>query len=204
MATSTLQRRRSHQRSRSNRASLPSTFRLISSSIDRDWLPALPKDDPTEAPIYELEERPFYSNRDSLSSNLTLVNPSPSLRVVFDRNSVLNAILYSDAGPVFRIKTTNHMSRTDIWDLSDSTEQKVVATWKRRDFLPDLVVLRHRRKKAIRIRKWLKKRKPGERYIFLLQFIHPYIDWKFSAISLSYEPRLGTSFGDRIQCTDLP
>ncbi|KDR81967.1 hypothetical protein GALMADRAFT_276605 [Galerina marginata CBS 339.88] len=97
---------------------------------------------------------------EALESTSTLVNPDRRLKLVFDRNSVISATLYSRAGPLYRITTNKAVSRTDLCDL---TEQRVVATVKRRELFPDAVVFAHRSGKSIRLSKWLKRQKspPG-------------------------------------------
>jgi len=98
---------------------------------------------------------------EALESTSTLVNPERRLNLVFDRNSVISATLYSRAGPLYRITTNKSVSRTDLCDL---TEQRVVATVKRRELFPDVVVFAHRSGKSVRISKWLKRQKsPPER-----------------------------------------
>ncbi|CAA7260869.1 unnamed protein product [Cyclocybe aegerita] len=97
----------------------------------------------------------------AFASTSTLVNDAPSLSLVFDRNSVINATLYSRAGPMYKITTNKNVTRTDLCDLA---EQRVVATVKRREIFPDVVVFAHRRGKSVRISKWLKATKvPGSR-----------------------------------------
>ncbi|KAF8812002.1 hypothetical protein BYT27DRAFT_6434430 [Phlegmacium glaucopus] len=104
----------------------------------------------------------FYQNPtsefdcDTLESTLTLVDPPPPRTFVFNRNSVHNATLYSCVSPVYTIKSTGTLSCTDLIDLG---EQKIVASIKRRQILPDVVVFPHRNSKPIRIDKWLKPRK---------------------------------------------
>lgn len=95
------------------------------------------------------------SGHATLDSTLTLAN-SPCPRIfVFNPNSMINATIYSCARPVYDIRSNDTLSRTDLFDL---TEQKVVASIKRRLF-SDVVVFAHRNNKTIRINKWLKTRK---------------------------------------------
>ncbi|KAF8162774.1 hypothetical protein B0H34DRAFT_293991 [Crassisporium funariophilum] len=95
----------------------------------------------------------------ALASTSTLVNPPPSLDLFFDRNSVINTTLHSRAGPLYKVTTNKGVTRTDLCDLS---EQRVVATVKRREIFPDVVVFAHRNGKSIQVRKWLRRRKPPQ------------------------------------------
>ncbi|KAJ3517485.1 hypothetical protein NLJ89_g484 [Agrocybe chaxingu] len=97
----------------------------------------------------------------AFASTSTLVNEAPSLSLMFDRNSVINATLYSRTSPMYKITTNKNATRTDLCDLAD---QRVVATVKRREIFPDVVVFAHQRGKSVRISKWLKTMKvPGTR-----------------------------------------
>ena len=89
-------------------------------------------------------------------STSTLVAPPPPRTFVFSRSSVTNATIYSRDRPLYKIKSSDAGSRTE---LSDLVEQKPVASIKRRQILPDLVLFAHRSNKAIRIDKWLTRRK---------------------------------------------
>ena len=91
-------------------------------------------------------------------STSTLVAPPPPRTLVFSRSSVTNATIYSRDRPIYKIKSSDAGSRTELFDLVDR-EQKPVASIKRRQFLPDLVLFAHRSNKAIRIDKWLNRRK---------------------------------------------
>ncbi|PPQ66023.1 hypothetical protein CVT26_010779 [Gymnopilus dilepis] len=100
------------------------------------------------------------SDSESWASTSTLVNPEPPLSLIFDRNSVISATLYSRSGPKYRITTNSTISRTELKDLT-TDDQRVVATVKRRELLPDVVVFAHRGE-SVRMSKWLKRRKGGD------------------------------------------
>ena len=89
-------------------------------------------------------------------STSTLVAPPPPRTFVFSRSSVTNATIFSCDRPVYKIKSGDGGSRTELFDLD---EQKPVASIKRRQFLPDVVAFCDRSNKAIRIDKWLNRRK---------------------------------------------
>ncbi|KAF9546893.1 hypothetical protein CPC08DRAFT_769557 [Agrocybe pediades] len=102
------------------------------------------------------------------ASTPTLINPSPPLSLIFDRNSVVSATLYSRTGPKYRISTNITVTRTDLYELSQdasgpgtSVSQTMVASVKRRDFLPNVVVFKHRKGRAIRLNEWLRRDKNG-------------------------------------------
>ncbi|PPQ77588.1 hypothetical protein CVT25_011380 [Psilocybe cyanescens] len=95
-------------------------------------------------------------SQDALASTSTLVNPDPPVSYIFDRNSVIGATLYTRSGPAYKIITNREVSRTELCDLTD---RNIVATLKRRDFLPNLVVFAHRNGKPLKISNWLKRRK---------------------------------------------
>lgn len=97
-----------------------------------------------------------YLLNQGFESTSTLVAPPPPHTFVFSRSSVTNATIYSSERPVFKIKSSEAGSRTELFDLD---EQKRVASIKRRQILPDVAVFAHRSNKAIRIDKWLNRRK---------------------------------------------
>ena len=100
------------------------------------------------------------SSSTSWASTSTLVNPEPPLSLIFDRNSVISATLYSRSGPKYRVTTNSTISRTELKDLT-TADQRVVATVKRRELLPDVVLFAHRGE-SVRMSKWLKRRKGGD------------------------------------------
>ena len=91
-------------------------------------------------------------------STSTLVAPPPPHTFVFSRSSVTNATIYSCDRAVYKIKSSDARSRTELFDFK-LDEQKPVATIKRRQLLPDLVIFSHRGNKAVKIDKWLSRRK---------------------------------------------
>lgn len=88
-------------------------------------------------------------------STSTLVALPPPRTFVFSRSSVTNVTIYSSARAVYKVKSTSSRSCTELYDLID---QKLVASVKRRQFISDVVVFAHRNK-AIKIDKWLHRRK---------------------------------------------
>ncbi|KAH9484053.1 hypothetical protein JR316_0003533 [Psilocybe cubensis] len=99
------------------------------------------------------------SREEPWASTSTLVNPDPPVNYIFDRNSVISATLYTRSGPAYRIITNSEVNRTELCDLTD---HNIVATIKRRDFLPNLVVFAHRNGKSMKINKWLKRRRVAQ------------------------------------------
>lgn len=91
---------------------------------------------------------------EGFESTETLVALPPPRTFVFSRSSVTNATIYSCDRPVYNLKSYNAGSCTELFDLD---EQKPVASIKRRQFLPDVVLFAHRGNKAIRIDKWLNR-----------------------------------------------
>ncbi|KAF9481293.1 hypothetical protein BDN70DRAFT_991978 [Pholiota conissans] len=72
----------------------------------------------------------------------------------FDRNSVLDATLYSNGSPAYRIITNKSGTRTDICDIPG---QHIVATIKRREILPDIVKFANKNDgNAVAIKSWLR------------------------------------------------
>ena len=95
------------------------------------------------------------SRPEALDSTDTLINPPPTIHFVFDQNSVINATIYARSGPRYRVETNRAVTRTELCDL---TQQRVVATIKRRELFPDVVIFAHRNQgKGIRLKKWLQK-----------------------------------------------
>jgi hypothetical protein len=99
---------------------------------------------------------PMYENPTDGESATTLVELPHLCSFVFNRSSVTNATIYSSARPLYQIKSSTSLSRTDLFDLN---EHKTVASIKRRQFFSNLVVFAHRDNKSMRIGKWLKRRK---------------------------------------------
>ena len=107
---------------------------------------------------------PFYcqTSKAELDSTPTLVDPLDTHTFAFNRSSVINATIYCCARPVYKIVSNEALSVTRLTDLS---EEKVVASIKRRHLFSDLVVFPHRGNKPMKIKKWLKTRRCG---LFLL------------------------------------
>ncbi|KAF8957762.1 hypothetical protein BDZ97DRAFT_1669372 [Flammula alnicola] len=73
---------------------------------------------------------------------------------IFDRNSVINATLYSGGSPSYTIITSKSGTRTDVCDIPGKC---VVATIKRREILADTIKFTNRNDgKAVAINKWLR------------------------------------------------
>lgn len=98
---------------------------------------------------------------ESFASTSTLVHERPSLSLVFDSNSIVGATLHAPSGPAYRISTSNSVTRTDI--EVRTAAGALVATVKRRDLLPDLVLLAHRGGKPLKVKKWLRQPKATRR-----------------------------------------
>ncbi|KAF8898243.1 hypothetical protein CPB84DRAFT_1825417 [Gymnopilus junonius] len=148
---------------------------------------------------------PDYGNpepEDTWASTSTLVNPDPPLRLVFDRDSVISATLYSRTGPMYKITTNSTISRTELKDLTTG-EQRVVAIVKRRELLPDVVVFDHRSQKSVRMSKWLKRKKggPGTHPSAELQTESGSFTWKTDNV---YPFALYSNSDDRSQMAEEP
>jgi len=80
---------------------------------------------------------------------------SSSQTLVFDRNSVINATLYSGASPSYTVITNKAMTRTDVCDIPG---QCIVATIKRREVFSDTVKFPKRNDgNSVAINKWLRR-----------------------------------------------
>jgi hypothetical protein len=104
----------------------------------------------------------------AMASTSTLLNEPLPLRLMFSRNSVTHATLYAAEGAMYRITATAKVSRVELVDLRIMEgREKVVATLKRRDILPNVVVFPHRQGKSLRIAKWLQQQTPPDgRWVF--------------------------------------
>ncbi|KAF8179677.1 hypothetical protein BJ912DRAFT_982497 [Pholiota molesta] len=92
---------------------------------------------------------------ESIASTSTTPACGSGRAFLFDRNSVLNATLYSNGIPAYKIITSKPGTRTDICDIPG---QCVVATIKRREILPDTIKLTNRHDgNAVAIKNWLKQ-----------------------------------------------
>ncbi|KAF8177623.1 hypothetical protein BJ912DRAFT_677055 [Pholiota molesta] len=99
----------------------------------------------------------------AMASTSTLLNEPLPLRLMFSRNSVTHATLYAAEGAMYRITATAKVSRVELVDLRIMEgREKVVATLKRRDILPNVVVFPHRQGKSLRIAKWLQQPTPPD------------------------------------------
>ncbi|KAF8891128.1 hypothetical protein CPB84DRAFT_1683406 [Gymnopilus junonius] len=79
---------------------------------------------------------------------------SSSKSLVFDQHSVINATVYSGNLLTYSTITSKSMSRTDICDIPG---QRIVATIKRRELLPDTVKFPSRNEgHSIAVSKWLR------------------------------------------------
>ena len=157
----TARRRHNSQRSRSSQTSTSYASTHFSESATVNLDRQVSRTYSTGSQLQDLREGP---NPTENGSTDTLIEPPASLNLVFDRNSVIDATLYSRRNPVYRIKTNRNVTRTVIHEVIEGGEE-IVAVWKRREILPDVILFTHRRKQAIRISKWLQKFKPpGVRY----------------------------------------
>lgn len=96
-----------------------------------------------------------------MDSQLTLVDTSPPPLLIFSKASVKNTSIYlsTDPGtPLYHVTSDNHDCDTHI---EDARTQRIIATVRRKDVLPDLIVFPGTREgqssKKVRVSKWMRK-----------------------------------------------
>lgn len=94
------------------------------------------------------------SDLQSLGGSSQASTSSAPGRLTFDKNSLLNATIYTGTTPSHTIITNKAMSRTDICDLP---ARCIIATIKRRELFSDTVKFPERKDgNAVAINKWLR------------------------------------------------
>lgn len=91
-----------------------------------------------------------------MDSQTTLINPQRFTSLIFANHSVKDTLISCSTDlqtPLFMINTDKGDHKTEI---HDARTQRLVATLRRREFFPDLIV---RGDEETRVSKWLRKEK---------------------------------------------
>lgn len=100
------------------------------------------------------------------SSEVTLITPTPQIRLEFESNSMLDTIVLRHSDPLYTVSTNKHRSTTE---MRVAMTHELVAHIERKELLPDTVAFAcDNGGKAMRVSKWLKHMKLADGLYVLL------------------------------------